>query len=86
MEITFKGNGIVWNPKANKRLCRFENGTYTTTDQKEIEILSKLGYESDMKLEEPAKKVTAEKKVVSHERKKNDSASGTRSKNNKSGT
>ena len=39
MEITFKGNGIVWNPIKNRKLCRFESGEYTTSDHDEIAIL-----------------------------------------------
>ena len=39
MEITFKGNGIVWNPIRNKQLCRFTDGEYTTSDHDEIAFL-----------------------------------------------
>jgi hypothetical protein len=42
--MRFEGHGVVWDPKANKALCRFENGFIETTDKRIIEGLKKAGY------------------------------------------
>lgn len=45
--MKFHGHGVVWDPKEDKQLCRFENGVYETTDKREIEALKKAGYEGE---------------------------------------
>ncbi|WP_394557353.1 hypothetical protein [Priestia aryabhattai] len=42
--MRFEGNGIVWDPKENKALCRFEDGSIETTDKHIIDGLKKAGY------------------------------------------
>lgn len=42
--MRFEGNGIVWDPKENKALCRFEDGFIETTDKHIIDGLKKAGY------------------------------------------
>jgi hypothetical protein len=42
--MRFEGHGVVWDPKANKALCRFENGFIETTDKRIIDGLKKAGY------------------------------------------
>lgn len=39
--IKFFGNGVVWDPLKNKKLCEFKNGIFETSDQYVIEILNK---------------------------------------------
>lgn len=38
--MKFLGKGTVWDASNNRILCRFIEGTYETTDEREIEILS----------------------------------------------
>ena len=38
--MKFLGKGTVWDASNNRILCRFIEGTYKTTDEREIEILS----------------------------------------------
>ena len=59
--ITFKGHGGVWNPEKNKPLCKFINDEYETDDKYVIEMLIKLGYESDYI--EPKKPVARKPRV-----------------------
>ena len=40
-----KGNGVVWDVKAEKPLIRFENGEAETADAEVAERLKKLGLE-----------------------------------------
>ena len=40
-----KGNGVVWDVKAEKPLIRFENGEAETADAEVAERLKKLGFE-----------------------------------------
>jgi hypothetical protein len=42
--MRFEGHGVVWDPKTNKALCRFENGFIETTDKRIIDGLKKAGY------------------------------------------
>ncbi|UMZ35557.1 hypothetical protein [Priestia megaterium] len=42
--MRFEGRGVVWDPKANKALCRFKDGFIETTDKRVIEGLKKAGY------------------------------------------
>ncbi|WP_281998673.1 hypothetical protein [Priestia flexa] len=42
--MRFEGHGVVWDPKANKALCRFEDGFIETTDKRVIDGLKKAGY------------------------------------------
>jgi len=42
--MRFEGHGVVWDPKANKALCRFEGGFIETTDKRIIDGLKKAGY------------------------------------------
>lgn len=47
MDVTFKGNGLVWDKERNKPLCKFDkSGEYKTADKRIISIL-KDNYESD---------------------------------------
>ena len=45
--MKFKGNGIVWNPKKNQILCRFQDGCLDTDDKEVIGMLRSLGYEPE---------------------------------------
>lgn len=45
--MIFKGNGVVWDTRKNRRLCRFVDGKYETDDRSEIGYLIKRGYEHD---------------------------------------
>ena len=45
--MKFYGVGTVWNPKANKRLCRFENGSLETEDKEIISQLLEQNYKHD---------------------------------------
>ena len=50
-KIKFYGNGLVWNHKKNKMLCKFINGLYETDDCEEIDILRNDGFQFEGKLE-----------------------------------
>lgn len=56
--VTFKGNGIVWDSKKNKLLCKFEDGIFTTEDERIIDILKSLNYENNIKT-----KIVVEEKI-----------------------
>lgn len=45
--MIFYGNGVVWNPKNNSRLCRFVNGLCEVTDKNEIAFLVRAGYKHE---------------------------------------
>lgn len=45
--MIFYGNGSVWNPKNNSRLCRFIDGKCEVTDDNEIAFLVRAGYKHD---------------------------------------
>lgn len=45
--MIFYGNGVVWNPKKNSRLCRFVNGQCEVTDKNEIAFLVRAGYKHE---------------------------------------
>lgn len=45
--MIFYGNGSVWNPKNNSRLCRFIDGKCDVTDENEIAFLVRAGYAHD---------------------------------------
>ena len=45
--MIFYGNGVVWNPKKNSRLCRFVNGKCEVTDKNEIAFLVRAGYKHE---------------------------------------
>lgn len=45
--MIFYGNGVVWNPKKNSRLCRFVNGRCEVTDKNEIAFLVRAGYKHE---------------------------------------
>lgn len=45
--MIFYGNGAVWNPKNNSRLCRFVDGKCEVTDKNEIAFLVRAGYKHD---------------------------------------
>ena len=45
--MKFYGVGTVWNPKTNKRLCRFENGSLETEDKEIISQLLEQNYKHD---------------------------------------
>lgn len=45
--MIFYGNGVVWDKRTNKRLCKFVNGELDTDDARVIEILTSLNYRSD---------------------------------------
>lgn len=45
--MIFYGNGVVWNPKNNSRLCRFVNGQCEVTDKNEIAFLVRAGYKHE---------------------------------------
>ena len=45
--MKFYGNGIIWNAQANRPLCRFEKGEFTTEDEGAIKALMNLGYKHD---------------------------------------
>jgi len=63
--MIFKGNGVVWDTRKNRRLCRFVDGIYETTDRTEIGYLVKRGFEHDGVYEEEAPpKEVQPKKVV----------------------
>ena len=52
--MRFYGNGVVWNAEEDRRLCKFNNGVFNTTDQRVIDKLLSLGYKSDcVSAEEP---------------------------------
>jgi hypothetical protein len=42
--MIYLGNGVVWNPSRNERLCKFEDGKLETTNQSIIDLLNSLGY------------------------------------------
>ena len=42
--MKFYGVGIVWNPQADKALCKFEKGELDTEDTEIISKLVNLGY------------------------------------------
>lgn len=42
---TFHGAGTVWDAARGKALCRFNDGDFSTNDERVIEILTKLGYQ-----------------------------------------
>ena len=50
--MKFYGVGIVWNPKTNKRLCRFENGFLETEDEEVINQLIERNYKHDGEYQE----------------------------------
>lgn len=43
----FKGNGLVWDKDNDCVLCKFINGEYYTTDEREKEILRNIGFKYD---------------------------------------
>ena len=43
--MIYLGNGIVWNPSKNERLCEFTNGKLETDDINIIDMMNSLGYE-----------------------------------------
>ena len=51
--FTVKGNGIYWDPKANKALATFKNGEFKTEDKKVADTLGKAGYEVTEEAELP---------------------------------
>ena len=57
--MRFEGHGVVWDPKVNKALCRFEGGFIETTDKRIIDGLKKAGYKG-VKSTGTAAKDTAE--------------------------
>jgi len=65
--MIFEGKGTVWDTRKNKRLCKFVNGFYETTDPTEIGYLVKKGHKHDGIYEEPKKPVKVIKKVESKE-------------------
>lgn len=71
--MIFYGNGAVWNPKNNSRLCRFIDGKCEVTDKNEIAFLVRAGYKHDpidygdeapVKTESPAEVAAPTKKRV----------------------
>lgn len=42
--MTFYGNGVVWDGKNNRPLCRFEDGKIDTTDDTICQRLTALNY------------------------------------------
>ena len=42
-----KKNTIVWDGENDKPLCKFVNGVYDTSNEREIAILKATGYKSD---------------------------------------
>ena len=50
--MKFYGNGILWNPKADKPLCIFENGEFETDEPEKVGLLVSAGYKYDGELEE----------------------------------
>ena len=49
----FEGNGVVWDPEKNKKLCKFVNGFYSTKSVEEARKLVILGYRSNDKIPFP---------------------------------
>ncbi|MDA3939817.1 MAG: hypothetical protein PF693_10970 [Spirochaetia bacterium] len=39
MEVTFYGNGVVWDGLKNRNLCKFVKGEFKTSDPRVIELL-----------------------------------------------
>lgn len=45
--MKFKGTGVVWDPLKDRPLCRFDkNGECEVTDERTVQKLLSLGYES----------------------------------------
>ena len=61
--MKFYGNGVVWDNKRSKVLCKFINGEYETTDKHEIEYLLEKGYDNDGVQQEEIKEEDEEVEV-----------------------
>jgi hypothetical protein len=57
--MTFKGRGSVWDPLNNRPLVSFaRGGSFTTTDEREIDIMLKAGYKPEVRAEvQPARHI-----------------------------
>jgi hypothetical protein len=49
--MVFHGKGVVWDAKNDKRLCKFENGKFETSDKRVIGILKNAGYDAEPVIE-----------------------------------
>jgi hypothetical protein len=67
--MVYLGNGVVWNPSRNERLCKFENGKFETKDINIIDIMNSLGYEG-FDTEEKAEENEAVKAVKNSRKKR----------------
>jgi len=60
----YEGNGIVWNPKKNKIMHDFKDGSYTTLDKHEQEILRLSGFKADFEDEYEIIEEETEEEIV----------------------
>lgn len=50
--MRFYGNGIVWDAERNTRLCKFKGGELDTSNERVIQLLSRMGYRYDGETEQ----------------------------------
>ena len=70
--ITKKANtpNIIWDPTANRPLCRFTNGKLETNDEALVEKLKSMGHEVTGKAEQPDSNPPIEDKDTNTEERK----------------
>lgn len=49
--VVFYGNGAVWDAVKGRVLCRFVDGKYETSDEREIAILSAYPHDGEINTE-----------------------------------